>query len=379
MIFNLSQGGVSTLAVTAPTGASISASCQGLTVTGTGTCTLELPIIGTWTITCIVDGTTKTNSVTVTTYGAVYSVSFSYSATISVSTHPSAAVTATKSGQTTLSGTANSSGVCTLTVPAGGLGSWNVTANNGVVSASSSVNVANYDNTYSVSILRNIPIIVIYSGGSSWTYKGSTIDNSVVKITPNGTGWKAWLRASCTVTFTYIPTNVSFWAIGKGGNGASHWGSSGYYGGGGGGGGGQVDTQNNKAVSTGTNYVATIGTYGSSFGSIISVGNGEDGAQPSGGSSGGGSGNGSTGEWVNDHSYPPSSGGGGDGGNGVYAFSDSSFDGVVYGHGGGGGKHSVQQGGYHSTTAGSGGGGGGRSNVGRTDGNVGIICMKNAS
>lgn len=378
MILNLSQGGVSVLSVTAPSGAAISATCDGLTVTGTGTCTLELPIIGTWTITCILDGTTKTDSVTVTTYGAVYSVSFSYTATISVSTHPSAAVTATKSGQTTLSGTANSSGVCTLTVPAGGLGTWYVTANNGAVSAGSNVSVSAYGQSFSVSILRNIPIITFSANGSSYVYKGAAISESFVAVTPNGASWKCWIKSSCSVVFSLIPTNVSFCAIGKGGNGANHWGGDGYYGGGGGGGGGGVATELNKTVSAGATYSAVVGTSGTSFSGIISAGNGGDGGQPSGGSSGGNSGAGSSGEWVNDHSWPPSSGGGGDGGNGVYAFGDSSFDGVIYAHGGGGGAHSDRRGGYKLDTPGSGGGGAGGANVGRTDGNIGILLMRSA-
>ena len=68
MIFNLSQGGLAYISVTAPSGAAITAECLGLTVTGTGTCTLEAPIIGTWLVTSVLDGLTKTANVNVDQY-----------------------------------------------------------------------------------------------------------------------------------------------------------------------------------------------------------------------------------------------------------------------------------------------------------------------
>lgn len=385
MIFNITSGGVAYISVSAPSGATITATKDGMSFSRQNTGNITVPSLGTWNVVCVYSGvTSQTKTATVSTFGSTSStVSFDndFTSTISVSTHPSASVWAVKGSTTLPTVTANASGNATLTVPAGGLGTWRVYANNGATQSYVDKAVNSYGITVSVSILRNIPIISVSSGGSTWTYKGAEINNSVVRIAPNGTGWKAWLKSSCSVTFTYIPTYVNFWAIGKGGNGAPAFydtDNSSPYGGGGGGGGGQVVTQNNIYVSG--SYWASVDSNGSSFGSIISAGNGQNGGQPNGGASGGGSGNGSSGGWVNDHSYPPSSGGGGDGGNGVYAFGDSSFDGVEYGHGGGGGAHSSSTPGYHSTTPGSGGGGAAHSgNVGRTDGNIGIICMKNAS
>lgn len=385
MIFNITSGGVAYISVSAPSGATITATKDGMSFSRQNTGNITVPSLGTWNVVCVYSGvTSQTKTATVSTFGSTSStVSFDndFTSTISVSTHPGASVWAVNGSTTLPTVTANASGNATLTVPAGGLGTWRVYANNGATQSYVDKAVNSYGITVSVSILRNIPIISVSSGGSTWTYKGATIDNSVVKITPSGTGWKAWLRASCSVTFTYIPTYVSFWAIGKGGNGSAAFydtDSASAYGGGSGGGGGQVDTQNNRYVSG--SYWASVDSNGSSFGSIISVGNGENGSQQRGGSSGDGSGNGSSGEWVNDHSWPPSSGGGGSGGEGVYAFGDSSFDGVRYGHGGGGGASSSSTPGYHSTAPGSGGGGAGHSgNSGRTDGNIGIICMKNAS
>lgn len=392
MIFNITSGGVAYISVSAPSGATITATKDGMSFSRQNTGNITVPSLGTWNVVCVYSGvTSQTKTATVSTFGSTSStVSFDndFTSTISVSTHPSASVWAVKGSTTLPTVTADASGNATLTVPAGGLGTWRVYANNGATQSYVDKAVDSYGITVNVSILRNIPIISVTSGSDTWTYKGATVDNTVVKITPNGTGWKAWIRASCSVTFTYIPTYVSFWAIGKGGNGAIAFSQQGgAYGGGGGGGGGQVVTQNNRYVSG--SYAVTVNSSGSSFGSIISAGNGENGGdgtnlsdhnQSAGGRSGGGSGNGSTGQWVNDHSSPASSGGGGSGGNGVYAFGDSAFDGVVYGHGGGGGEHSSTTPGYHSTTAGSGGGGAGHTgSSGRTNGNIGIICMKNAS
>lgn len=381
MIFNITSGGIAYISVSAPSGSTITATKDGLSFTRQNTGNIAVTSLGTWNVVCVYSGvTSQTKTVTVSTYGSTSStVSFDndFTATITVTTHPSATVSG-YCGSYTASGTANSSGICNLTVPAGGLGTWTVTANNGVTSANGTVSVNSYGSTASISLLRNIPIIVVTSGSNTWTYKGATIDNSVVKITPNGTGWKAWLRASCTVTFTYAPTNVSFWGIGKGGSGGARFSvTGGAYGGGGGGGGGQVVTATNS-ISVGTAYTVTISSSGSYFGSIISAGNGENGGSPSGGASGGGSGNGSSGEWVNDHSYPPSSGGGGSGGEGVYAFSDSSFDGIRYGHGGGGGTHSGGSGASYSAPGSGGAGQGGASGY-ATGGINGIICMRNAA
>lgn len=388
MIFNITSGGVAYISVSAPSGATITATKDGMSFSRQNTGNITVPSLGTWNVVCVYSGvTSQTKTATVSTFGSTSStVSFDndFTSTISVSTHPSATVSASNltTGGTLPSVTANSSGNATLTVPAGQLGTWRITANNGATSAYVDKAVNSYGITENVSILRNIPIISVTSGSDTWTYKGATVDNTVVKITPNGTGWKAWIRASCSVTFTYIPTNVSFWGIGKGGNGSGAFydtDSASAYGGGSGGGGGQVNTVYNVTVSVNSGYTVTIGST-TSFGGVMSCNAGGNGGRASGGSSGGGSGNGSPGQWVNDHSWPPSSGGGGNGGAGVNAFGDANFDGVEYGHGGGGGAHSSSTPGYHSTTPGSGGGGAGHSgNYGRTDGNIGIICMKNAS
>lgn len=222
---------------------------------------------------------------------------------------------------------------------------------------------------------RNIEFI---ANGTTYRYTGTEISNSYFKISPSGTnGWKMWIYASITIIFNYLAT-VDIWAIGKGGNGgASFHQTGGAYGGGGGGGGGQVVSVSGATMTVNFSYSVVVGSSGSSFGSIVTAGNGGNGSSPNGGASGGGSGYGSSGEWVNDHSWPPSSGGGGDGGEGVYAFGDSSFDGVRYGHGGGGGHHSGGRGASYAAN-GSGGAGAGGSSGSATAGIVGIVCLRSA-
>ena len=386
MIFNITSGGIAYISVTAPTGASITATCSGVTVTGTGTCTLEVPVIGTWSITCVYDSTTKTSSVNVQTLGSTYSVTFTYTATISVTTHPSASVSATKSGQTTLSGTANSSGVCTLTVPAGGRGSWNVTANNGAVSASASVNVAAYDNTYSTSLLRNIPIINFTAGGSNFTYKGAEINNSYVKVTPSGSSWKAWIKDSCYFTFALMPTNIDICLVGKGGNGSNYSSYNGQHGGNGGGGGGIASYYGQGLWGANVTYTAYVNSTGTSIyqGStlLFSVANGADGAN--GGASGGNSGAGGDGSDIIYQQGGDYYTAGSDGGNGGYAFASSGFDGIRYAPGGGGGGIDWDGGtpwsdGATNGAAGSGGTGGSSSSHSGVAGKNGIILMRNAA
>lgn len=77
MIFNISQGGAAYLNVTAPTGASISASIAGESVSGSGTCLLEIHTIGTWSVSCTIAGVTKTINVGVTSYGQTANLQFS--------------------------------------------------------------------------------------------------------------------------------------------------------------------------------------------------------------------------------------------------------------------------------------------------------------
>ena len=77
MIFNLSQGGESTISITAPSGVSVSASTSGESVSGSGTCNLKVHVIGTYTVSCTIGGVTKSVSVDVTSFGQTKTQQFS--------------------------------------------------------------------------------------------------------------------------------------------------------------------------------------------------------------------------------------------------------------------------------------------------------------
>ena len=78
MIFNIASGGVSYIDITAPAGASITATCGNITLRGSGSCTLEAITIGIWNISCFYDDETKTNSVSVVSFGQRYPITFTF-------------------------------------------------------------------------------------------------------------------------------------------------------------------------------------------------------------------------------------------------------------------------------------------------------------
>lgn len=223
--------------------------------------------------------------------------------------------------------------------------------------------------------------IEITADGTTYRYNGTEISNAYFKISPDGTtGWKLWIYSSVSIKFNYR-VNVDICAVGKGGSGAGAGGSFeyGYYAGGGGGAGGMV-TSLNTAVAIGTAYAVEITDSSTSIADLgISASRGGHASGRSGGSSGGGgTGSGGGGRYINDHTYPATNIPPSDGDAGKYAFNDSTFDGVRYGHGGCGGDRTPESRGYVHPERGS-GGAGGCSGVGPTGGIDGIVCMRNAA
>lgn len=391
MILNPLDGGISKITVKGPGGSNVSATGGGETVTGSipsGSTQTVLTVhtVSQYSIVCDYGGNQKSGTVNVNAYWITKEIAFSY-AVIIVHTHPSAAVTATKSGYS-LTGTADSSGNCTLNVPAAAVNStaWSVTANNGSASESKSATTNSYTAAPEVYPLWYVPIIMILWSGGSATYKGAEINNNYARIAPVGTtGWKAWLKASCTVRFTFLKTKVDICAIGKGGSGgnASHPDNVTDEGGGGGEG-GSVDTKSSQTLSVNTDYSVSIGDT-STFGSIASASKGANASgRTGGGTSGtfrsGGNGAISVVTWQGtSHGYP------GSGGGGTYAFGDSGFDGVVYSHGGQGGGVGYDGLGPGSNTGvyanpGAGGGGGSMDpSSGPRSGQLGTVLMRNAA
>ena len=222
MIFNLSQGGVSTLAVTAPTGASITASCQGYDVTGTGTCTLELPIIGTWTVTCVYDGVTKSTTQEVTSYGASYSATFTYTATLTVTTFPGATVGITNTTTSYTDSKEATGGTATFTIPAGQLGTYSITSTYSSWSGSATANVSEYDASYSATVDLSVCDFTFTVGGVTYTFtKDSTTgSNGDYYFYKSGANWEFYMKNSGTLSFT-AATVIDLFLLGGGNNGVN--------------------------------------------------------------------------------------------------------------------------------------------------------------
>ena len=281
MILNISSGGVAYINVTAPSGASISASCQGITVTDSGTCTLLVPVIGTWTVTCTYSGTSKSTDVVISVFGETKQLFFGV---ISVTAPSEASIKATKSGQQNVTGT----GSCILIVPVSG--TWSVTSTLDGEVTSKTASVPSSAAVVSLTFVKPLP---------EYTYTGSS------ELVRNGDGnWKIKFKTSGILIFTYLPqTAIDVFLVGGGGSG----GSSAYAGGGGG---GYTKTQKNVSVAVNTQYAITIGAGGERIqGTIASYGNNGNPTSAFGYSASGGYGGGGNEVAVN-------TGGGGDGGSG---------------------------------------------------------------
>lgn len=227
MLIYLCQGGESTISITAPSGASISATLGGESVSGSGTCTLKVHVIGTWpvsctiggvtktvdiaitefgqsksqqfskltitapggtiscdgvsrsgsgdmpvagtgskTVTCVYDGTTHTNTVSITSGTTSYSTTFTYSCTISVACPSGASVSAAMSGQTTKTRT----GPGNISVPK--KGNWTVTVTVGSGRGQQSKNTtvsAVYDGSVSCSVYPRM-YIYLWNNGTGHYY-----------------------------------------------------------------------------------------------------------------------------------------------------------------------------------------------------------------
>ena len=191
MIFNIPLGGSSYINVTAPAGSSISASCSGVIVTGSGSCILEVPIIGTWSVSCTYDSTTKTETIDVTTFGSTYSVSFTYNATITISCPSDASIVASMSGQTNVTRT----GPGSITVPK--KGTWSVSCTYDGTTQTNNVTVA-YGGSESVSFTYSCGIVINTVGGASVTLSQSG-QTSQTKSASNGNAPYLGGSASFTV------------------------------------------------------------------------------------------------------------------------------------------------------------------------------------
>ena len=266
MIFNITQGGVAYISVTSPSGASISASCSGVTVTGTGTCVLEVPIIGTWTVTSVYDGVTKNQNVSVASFGETYSVTFTYTATLTVTTFPGASVAISKTGHSETK--TATGGTATFTIPAGKLGTYSITSTYSSWNGSASVNVNAYDTNFPATINLSVCDFKFVAGGLTYTFTkdSTTNDYAYCYFYHSGANWEFYAKVSGTLQFT-ARTVIDVFLCGGGNNGASNLNNTSS-----GGNGGARKTVSNQTLSG--NVTVTVGSAGnnSSLGSLSSSG-----------------------------------------------------------------------------------------------------------
>ena len=161
MIFNIPLGGSSYITVTAPSTSSVSATCSGMTVSGVGSCTLEVPIIGEWTVSCTYDNTTLTDTVNVTTFGETYTKIFTFTATISITCPVGASIIASLTGQNDVTRT----GPGDITVIKTGI--WSVKCTYDGTELANTVIVASYGESYSTSFTYNATITISCPSGAS--------------------------------------------------------------------------------------------------------------------------------------------------------------------------------------------------------------------
>lgn len=161
MIFNIPLGGSSYITVTAPSTSSVSATCSGMTVSGVGSCTLEVPIIGEWTVSCTYDNTTLTDTVNVTTFGETYTKIFTFTATISITCPVGASIIASLTGQNDVTRT----GPGDITVIKTGV--WSVKCTYDGTELANTVIVASYGESYSTSFTYNATITISCPSGAS--------------------------------------------------------------------------------------------------------------------------------------------------------------------------------------------------------------------
>ena len=170
----LSAAGVElSLVVSVTSGAAVTATKSGKTVTGTaagGSCVLKLPEAGTWSVSATLNGqTSNTQSVSVKDSYAV-SLTF-FSATITVTVDSGASVALKKDGVTVQTKTSTGTAVFTVTET----GTYTIVATKSGQSVSGTVNVVSSTTTYALTLsfvsptLNNNEYIVIHYFGSLGT------------------------------------------------------------------------------------------------------------------------------------------------------------------------------------------------------------------
>lgn len=207
MIFNMPLGGSSHINITAPENAVVTATCGSTTLNGSGTCSLEVTLIGEWNVSCSYDGETKSTKINVTSFGVDYLYTFTFfKATLKVTLNAEGSGTIkvkhSTSGTEYTSSTVSAGGNYSFTVRESG--TWNITGtcNGRTGTTSKSVTTSGTTYTQTVTVFwAKVAVTCKANGDSTVSLSQGTTTLGPITIANNGTGtFTVYSSGNWTVT-----------------------------------------------------------------------------------------------------------------------------------------------------------------------------------
>ena len=230
MLIFLCQGGESTITVTAPSGSQLSLSGGGESFnytlqSGETSKAFNVHTIASWTVSCTYQSREISKTVSITSFGASESVSFSY-ATLTVNTYPGASITISKSGSSPQNKTATGgSALFYLTEEEFDSSTpWTASCSytSGSTWSNSGTKLITAATSYSLSVSLSVPVFSFsWNGGSaSFTESSPTSSTSQYYYYRNGANWEFYAKVGGTLSFSNN-TYVDIFLCGAGSNGGA--------------------------------------------------------------------------------------------------------------------------------------------------------------
>ena len=231
MIINLCQGGESTITVYAPAGSQITASgggesWSGSVPSGASSVSFNVHTIASWTVSCTYQSRAISKTVSITSFGASESVSFSYAA-LTVNTYPASTVTISKTGSSSQSKTATggSAGFYLTEEEFDSLTPWTASCSytSGSTWSNSGTQLVSAATSYSLTVSMPVPSFTFSWSGGSKTVTPSTStsgNEDQYYYYRNGADWEFYMKVSGTLSFTEA-TVIDLFLCGGGNNGVN--------------------------------------------------------------------------------------------------------------------------------------------------------------
>lgn len=231
MIINLTFGGESTITVNGPAGSSISASGGGESIStsipsGSTSVSFNVHTIASWSVSCTYQSREISKTVSITSFGASESVSFSY-ATLTVNTYPASTVTISKTGSSSQSKTATGgSAVFYLTEEEFDPSTpWTASCSytSGSTWSNIGTKIVSAATSYSLTVSMPVPSFTFSWSGGSKTVTPSTAtsgNEDQYYYYRNGANWEFYMKVSGTLSFT-AATGLDLFLCGGGNNGVN--------------------------------------------------------------------------------------------------------------------------------------------------------------